>query len=154
MALPAHAALAAVLLVLHFFLRPVLVGWPGAPDLLLGGLLLAALHLRAGYAALLGTVLGLLEGAMALQGPGSLMIVYALAGYAASRCRDLLFSDARTFLFLYVAIGVWATQVGLALFGPPVLDLRLAAFEAPLSALATAVICWSGERMLSYLVVR
>lgn len=148
---PGPVALVALLLLLHFSLRPWLAGWAGAPDLLTGGLLVAALRLRAGYAAALGSVLGLLEAAMALRGLGTLMIVYALVGYAAARSRDLLFSDARAFFPLYVFLGVWVAHAGVALLGGG-LDPRLALLEAPMSAGLTAAVCWVAERAFSFLL--
>lgn len=143
--------LIAALLLLHFTLRPLLVGWTGAPDLLAGGVLLAALHARAGTAALLGGVLGLLEGAMALHGLGTSMIVYALVGYLAARSRDVLFSDARSFLPLYVFLGVWAAQAGQALLGGG-LDVPAALVGMPLSAASTAAVCWLAARAVSYVL--
>ncbi|MFQ5530396.1 MAG: hypothetical protein ACE5FP_08615, partial [Gemmatimonadota bacterium] len=55
------------LLLVHFFLRPRLMAFSAAPDLLVGGLLLAALRLRADHAAALGFTLGVLDAAMALE---------------------------------------------------------------------------------------
>lgn len=148
----AHGVLVATLVLLHLSLRPLLTGWTGAPDLLSGGLLLASLRLRAGHAAALGFGLGLMEAALALTGLGPTALVYTLAGYAAARSRDLLFSDERAFLPLFLGGGVWAVQGALALvggdLGPEVLFVA-----APLSALSTTVVCWIAERMLVRLLV-
>lgn len=143
-----YGALVLGLILLHFLLRPLLIGWPGAPDLLAGGLLLAALRLRAGWAAALGFVLGLLEGAMALEGMGSLMVVYTATGYLAARSRDLIFTDARVFLPLFLFLGVWAVQVavGAAAGLPPG---EAAVLGAPLTAVTTALVCWAGVRLVS-----
>lgn len=98
---------AAVLAVLHFLLRPWLLSWWAGPDLAVAALLLAALRLRAGRAAILGFVLGLLEGAMAMGGIGALPMAYAVVGYGASRSWGLFFADVRIFLPAYFFVGGW-----------------------------------------------
>ena len=148
---PARGLLVATLLALHLLLRPLLVGWPGAPDLLSGGLILAALSLRAGYAAALGFGLGVAEGALALVSLGPTALVYTLGGYAAARSRDLLFSDEPAFVPLFLFGGVWALQAGLALVRGE-LDPGLALLAAPLSAFTTALVCWVADRVLVRLV--
>lgn len=137
------ALLAAGLLVLHFLLRPLLAEWSVGPDLLAGGLLLAALDLRAGTAAVLGFVAGVLEGAMAGAGMSALSIAYALAGYLGARSWDLMFADARLFLPVYLVLGSWLLQVvpaGVA--AEPGLGWGLALLRGPASALLTAALCW------------
>lgn len=98
---------ATALVLLHFLARPYLLDWWAGPDLAVGGLLIAALHLRAGRAATLGFVVGLLEGAMALGGIGPLAMAYAATGYAAARSWGLLFADIRLFLPVYFFVGGW-----------------------------------------------
>ena len=83
------------LLILHFTFHRFFVQWPFLPNLLIGALLLAALRLRAGYAALFGFTLGVLEAAMGVEGLGTISIVFTLIGYLGARSRDLLFADAR-----------------------------------------------------------
>ena len=149
---PAYGVLVGLLIVLHFGLRPLFTAWPGSPDLLLGALLLGSLRLRAGYAAVLGFLLGLLEGAMALGGMGTLMIVYALVGYLTARSRDVLFSDSRTFVPLFLFAGVWAVhlvQAALSDAGP---SFGYALGMAPLAALGTALVCWVADRAVAYVM--
>ncbi len=144
----ALAIAVAGLILLHFALRPLLVRWPGSPDLLAGGLLLGAVGLRAGHAAVLGFVLGLMEASMALRDMGSLMVVYTLAGYAAARSRDLLFSDSPAFLPGFIFIGVWITQLAVAGLSSQGLDWTFALLLSPISAALTGLICWLTERAL------
>lgn len=144
-----HAVLVVGFVLLHFVLRPLLVRWPGTPDLLTGALLLAALRLRAGHAASLGFLLALLEGAMALSGMGPLMIVYTLVGYLAARSRDLIFTDARVFVPLYLFVGVWLSQVALAGLSGSVPSLGFGLLAAPATALSTSLTCWLGVRLLA-----
>lgn len=139
--------LVGALLLLHFALRPVLVGRPAAPDLLTGALLLAALRLRPAGSAGLGCAFGLLEGAMALGGLGISMVAYTLAGYGAARSRELVFTDARIFVPVYLFAGTWLVQAGLALaYGAASPEAVL--LWSPVSALLTSAVCWTGLRLL------
>jgi cell shape-determining protein MreD len=137
------------LIVLHFALRPLLVRWPGSPDLLAGGLILGALGLRAGHAAVLGFVLGLMEASMALKDMGSVMVVYTLVGYAAARSRDLLFSDSPAYLPGTIFLGVWVTQLTVAVLSSQNLDWTFVLFLSPSSAASTSLICWMTDRVLA-----
>ena len=91
----------------HFLFRPTLSSWEMSPDLLAGGLLLAALHVRAGTAAATGFTAGLLEATVALVDPAALAAVYAIVGYGAVRSWQLLFADARLFLPSFFFVGSW-----------------------------------------------
>lgn len=129
-----------VLLLLHFLLHPWLTGLPAGPDLLIGGLLLAALRVRAGAAAVLGFALGPLEAAMLLDDPGVYALVLTATGYVAARSRDVLFADAAMFVIVYLFLGTWITRVSLML----ILDgsVGWASFAgAGVNAVATAVVC-------------
>ncbi len=147
---PAHFVLVVSLLVLHFVFRPLLTGWSFGPDLLAGGLLLAALGMRAGYAAVLGLVLGLLEASMALAGMGTLMMVYGVAGFLGARSRDVFFSDSRTFVPTFLFIGVWLVEPAAALAVRSRVDVWFVLLLAPATAIATAIVCWIGERAVAY----
>ena len=147
---PAYAAVAIVMLVLHVLLRPLLQDLPIRPDLLTGGVLVGGLVLRAGSAALLGFVAGLLEAALGVGGLGRLTMVYTLLGYGSARSRDLIFADLQYFLFAYLLVGTWLTQLVLGAFaGSSTLTWAFAFVAAPLSALLTAVLGELGARAAS-----
>lgn len=139
--------LVAGLIILHFTFHRFFAQWPFAPNLLVGGLLLAALWLRAGHAALLGFLLGVLESAMGLEGMGTISLVLTLLGYVAARSRDLLFADARYYTAIYLFIGTWLGEIGLMAATPGGYDLLGALLFAPLSALGTAVVCGAVESL-------
>ncbi|MBA4158897.1 MAG: hypothetical protein H0X65_15670 [Gemmatimonadetes bacterium] len=101
----------AVLVILHFLLRVGLGLGELAPDLLVMALLLAARELRAGSAAALGLVLGILEGSVIPFALGSLPVVFTVLGYLGSRTRELFAGDSLVFLALYLFVGKWAADV-------------------------------------------
>jgi cell shape-determining protein MreD len=144
-----NAIVVALLVLLHFTFRPFLLAAPVAPDLLVGGLLLAALRLRAGYAALLGFILGLLEAAMALEGMGEVALVLAVVGYMGARSRDLLFADARYFVPAYVFAGTWLAQAGILLLVADTFEPVRMFVIGPGNAVLTALLCGIAERVVA-----
>lgn len=146
------STLAAVggLAVLHLLLHPLLTGWPVAPHLLAGGVLVAGIRMRPGSAALVGFALGLLEEALVLAGPGPLAAVYAVTGYLTARSWTLLFTDARPFLPVYLVSGGWALIVVNTWITSGDLTLSFSLLSAPVAALLTAVAAapavWSAAR--------
>jgi cell shape-determining protein MreD len=97
----------AVLVVLHFVLRIGLGFAQLAPDLLIVALLLAAREMRAGYAAGLGLLLGVLDGAVIPFNLGASALVLTLLGFAGGRSRELFAGDSSIFLALYIFAGKW-----------------------------------------------
>ena len=136
-------ALVAILVVLHFGLRPFLTDWPVAPDLLTAAVLLGALSLRAGAAAILGFSIGLLEEALALGG-GWTALLYTIAAYVGARFREIIFTDLRLFVPLYLFLGTWAIRLMLAALTSS-LDARTGLVIAPVDALLTTVVAGVAE---------
>ncbi len=97
---------------------------------------------------MLGFVLGLMEASMALKDMGSVMVVYTLVGYAAARSRDLLFSDSPAYLPGAIFLGVWVTQLTVAVLSSQNLDWTFVLFLSPSSAASTSLICWITDRVL------
>ena len=133
------------ILLLHFLFRPLLHALPVAPDLLTGGLLLATLHMRAGYAALLGFVLGILDAAIGLDGMGRISLVYTLSGYVGARSRDLLFADATYYVFAYLFVGTWLTRVALMVVTGTGFSVYGVLVNGGVVAALTALVCGSVE---------
>lgn len=139
----------AILLLIHFLFRPSLTAFIASPDLLIGGLLLAALRLRAGHAAALGFCLGVLDGAMALESSGTYALILLTIAFVAARSRDLLFADARYFVAVYLLLGTWLTRTALALLGTANPGILEAAGAALVTAMATTVVCATLESLAS-----
>lgn len=138
-----------VLLLVHFLFRPTLIEFGLAPDLLSGGLLLAALRLRAGHAAMLGFSLGVLDAAMALENPGMYALVLLTVAFAAARSRDLLFADARFFVAVYLLAGTWLTRTALTVLGTASPGILEAVGSALVTAVATTIVCATVDSLTS-----
>lgn len=132
-------AAALALAVLHFLARPLLVEWWGSPDLLAAAVLVLSMGVRPGTAAGAGFVLGILEEAVALGALGPLAIVYAVFGYLGSRSWDLVFTDTRLYLPLYLVFGAWMLIVANWWITPVDLTWRRMLLQAPVSALLTSL---------------
>lgn len=134
------AGCAVVLALLHFLFRPYLLQPWWMPDLLAAAVLVVALHLRASRAAVLAFALGLLEGAMALEGLGVLAAGYAAVAYAGARMWDLFYSDARLFLPVYLVLAGWVLLLVNAWTTMGELTWSFSLVRAPVAALGTALV--------------
>ncbi len=96
---------AAVLVVLHFFLHVGLGIGGAAPDLLVVALLLVSREVGIGGAAGVGFALGLLEDALSVLAFGVNSAAMALVGLAGGTTRDLFVGDSLAFLVSYFVLG-------------------------------------------------
>jgi hypothetical protein len=135
------AGLIAALVVLHFVLKIGLQLGVFGPDLLIVALLLAARRLRAGTAAGLGLVFGLLDGGAHPFVMGASAVVYCVLGYLGGRAKDFLQGDNPVTLLLYLFAGKFVFDAGLwlliatrgyapPLFGTLVLSVLAAVYAA------------------------
>jgi rod shape-determining protein MreD len=132
-------AVMAVLVVLHFYLRPRLWDPRLTPDFLVLALLLYAMRSRPGQAAVAGFVVGLVVDAVTPARFGAAMLAHTIVGYLAAWGRAVFFADNLLVNVLFVALGVWVRDLLLLLasgvFGPQL--LRELTIYAPVQALAT-----------------
>lgn len=105
----------AVLALLYFVLRVGLGLGALAPDLLLVALLLAARRMRAGWAAGLGFLLGVLDGAANPHTLGAGALVLSVLGYLGARSREVLAGDSPVLLASYLFAGKWLYDAGMYL---------------------------------------
>ena len=129
-----------ILLLLHFSLRPLL-GWRAELDFLTIALLIAAVRLRPGGAAVLGCLLGLVNDAMAPESFGASALAMTGVGFLASWLKAVFFADNIALNALMFFLGKWAIDLVRM-----VAERKLAGAElvqqlfvwSPLSALVTA----------------
>lgn len=82
----------AALVALHYSLRPLL-GWRAEPDFLIVALLIVAVRLRPGAAAILGFALGVVADALAPGHMGAAALSMSLVGFSASWLKAMFFAD-------------------------------------------------------------
>src|SRR4029079_9286374 len=93
----------AILIVLHYTLRPLLA-WRASVDFLIVALLLGAVRMRPGMGALYGSACGLLAGSCEVGGFGAAALGMSLIGFGASWLKAVFFADnlALNGFFLFI----------------------------------------------------
>ena len=129
-----------LLVVLHVVLRVGRGLEQLAPDLLIVALLLAAREIRAGYAAGVGLLFGILDGSLVPYHLGATAVVLTLLGFFGARSREVVAGDSLVFMAVYLFVGKWLFDTLLYLvtgeaFGPMAGYLVLV---SPLAALYAA----------------
>ena len=130
-----------VLLVLQFTVRPFL-GWRAPIDFLTIAVLLAAVRVRPGAAALIGLVLGLLADSLTPSAFGSGALALALVAYGASTLKAVFFADNAALSALFVFAGKWIFDVVYLVSERRVRGAELVVqllLWSPLAATATAI---------------
>jgi rod shape-determining protein MreD len=131
----------AILVVLHFSVRPLL-GWRAEIDFLLIALLLAAVRVRPGTAALLGFALGLTVDSLTPGAFGAGALALSIVGFAASWLKAVFFADNLALNGFFFFAGRWAYAVIYVLAEHQRRGIELAQeifVWAPLSAAVTAI---------------
>jgi rod shape-determining protein MreD len=99
-----------VLVVLQYTLRPFL-GWRAAPDFLIIALLLLAIRVRPGTAALIGLAMGLTADSLELHAFGAGALAMTSVAFAASWLKAVFFADDFMLNALFFFAGKWACDV-------------------------------------------
>jgi rod shape-determining protein MreD len=102
--------LCAVLIFLHYTLRPLLA-WRASADFLIIALLLASVRVRPGVAAVLGFIIGLASDSTALSAFGAGALAMTLIGYAWSRLKAVFFADHVLLNGFFLFLGKWAYEI-------------------------------------------
>ena len=100
----------AILVVLHYTLRPLL-GWRAAPDFLVIALLLVAIRVRPGTAAVFGFTLGLVSDSLDPHAFGAGALGMSVVGFAASWLKAVFFADDLALNAFFFFLGKWAFDV-------------------------------------------
>jgi rod shape-determining protein MreD len=136
------AAAFLVLVTLHYTLRPLL-GWRISPDFLVMAVLLMAVRMRPGAAAVLGFLTGLVADALIPAAFGAGALALAAIGYGASWLKAVFFADNVLLHASFFFLGKWAHDLVYL-----VAERRLSGMEivaqallwSPLAAAMTAVV--------------
>lgn len=93
-----------LLVALQFTLRPLL-DWRAGVDFLVIGVLVVAVRVRPGAAALAGFALGLMTDAMAPTSLGAATLALTVIGFGASRLKAAFFADDMFLNAIFVFVG-------------------------------------------------
>jgi rod shape-determining protein MreD len=99
-----------LLVVLHYTLRPLL-GWRAPIDFLVIAILLAAVRVRPGTAALLGFGLGLVTDSLNTAAMGAGALAMASIGFAASWLKAIFFADNLALNGFFFFAGKWVFDI-------------------------------------------
>ena len=131
----------AILIVLHYTLRPLLA-WRASIDFLVVALLLGAVRLRPGAAAVYGFLLGLVADSIVVSAFGAAALAMSVVGFAASWLKAVFFADNLALNGFFLFLAKWLFDLIFLLVGrrSPVSELGMQVFVwSPLSAAVTAV---------------
>jgi rod shape-determining protein MreD len=137
-----RAAIAfALLVLLHFTLRPLL-GWRAPIDFLLIAVLLVAVRMRPGLAAVVGFAIGLAADALTPAAFGSGALGLSVVAYLASWLKAVFFADNLALSAMFFFVGKWTFDalylVSERRLGGPDLVMQMLLWS-PLAATVTAL---------------
>jgi rod shape-determining protein MreD len=131
----------AILIVLHYTLRPLLA-WRASVDFLIVALLLGSVRIRPGAAAVYGFLLGLVSDSLAVSGFGAAALAMAIVGFSASWLKAVFFADNLALNAFFLFLAKWLFDLIFLIAGHRSggAELAMQIFVwSPLSAAATAV---------------
>ncbi len=134
-------AIMALLVVLHFYVRPRLWGSRVSPDFLLIALVLFAMRSGPGAGALAGFLVGLAGDALTPARFGAGALAHTLVGYLAAWSRAVFFADNLLVNAAFVAAALWVRDL-IVLLASGIDQRQLVAeltLYSPLQALSTGV---------------
>ncbi len=135
-------AVLALLVVLHFTVRPWLGDQRPAPDLLLLALMVYAIRARPGAAAVAGFTVGLLSDALTPVAFGAGALAYTVVGYLAAWGKAVFFAENLAVNAGFFFVGTWMRDL-LVLVGGGHVEGRQLLWQlllwSPLKAASTAL---------------
>lgn len=131
-----------ILVLLHFTVRPLLA-WRAEPDFLIVALLLMAVRVRPGMAALIGLVMGLAADSVTPVAFGAAALGMTVVGFGASWLKAVFFADNLALNGFFFFLGKWVFDLIRMLAERQLAGVELlmqAMLWSPLSAAFTAVV--------------
>lgn len=136
------AVMLVLLVALHFTLRPLL-DWRAGVDFLVIAVLLVAVRVRPGMAALVGLLVGIAVDSITPEALGAGALAMTIVAFSASRLKAAFFTDELGLNAIFVFIGKlafdWIAVVAEGRLSGMTMVWQLLAWT-PLSALATAAV--------------
>ena len=131
----------AILIVLHYTLRPLLA-WRASIDFLVVALLLGSVRLRPGIAAVYGFILGLVADSIGVSTFGAAALAMSVVGFGASWLKAVFFADNLALNGFFLFLAKWVFDLIFLIVGhrSQAADIAMQVFVwSPLSAAVTAV---------------
>ena len=135
------AVICAILIVLHYTVRPLLA-WNVSIDFLIIALMFGAVRMRPGLAALFGFALGLVSDSLSPGAFGAAALGMSVVGFGASWLKAVFFADNVVLHGFFFFVGKWAFDIVYVTAERRMHGVELATqmlLWSPLSAAATAV---------------
>ena len=128
----------AILLALHFYVRPRIFDGRAAPDFLFLALMLVAVRARPGLAAVAGFAFGMIGDALTPASLGAGALANTVVGYLAAWGRAVFFPDNVLVNAGLFAAGVWVRNA-----------IILLASDTPSGQLSSGLLVWAPLQALS-----
>jgi rod shape-determining protein MreD len=110
------AVICAILIVLHYTLRPLLA-WRTSIDFLIIALMFGSVRMRPGIAAFFGFVLGLVADSLSPGAFGAAALGMSLVGFGASWLKAVFFADNLALNGFFIFLGKWIFDLIFLLVG-------------------------------------
>ncbi len=140
-----------ILLILNYTLRPLLSWW-ASPDFLVIALLLVAIRVRPGTAAIIGFLMGLVMDAVSLQSFGASALGMSMVGFVASWLKAVFFADDLWLNAFFFFVGKWAFDIVFLIANHKVGGMELVREAVVRSPVAAAITAAAG--LIAILVLR
>ena len=140
----------AILIVLHYTLRPLLA-WRASIDFLIVALLIGSVRLRPGTAALYGFLLGLVSDSLAVSAFGAAALAMSVVGFAASWLKAVFFADNLILNGFFIFLGKWVFDLIFVIVGHRVHGAELLMQVVVWSSLSAAVTALVGVLAIALL---
>src|SRR3954470_9771870 len=144
------AVIYAILIVLHYTVRPLLA-WNASIDFLIIALMFGAVRMRPGLAALFGFALGLVSDSLTVGAFGAAALGMSIVGFGASWLKAVFFADNLALNGFFLFLGKWLFDVIFLVVGHRVHGAELAMQMFVWSPLSGAVTAGAGVAVLSLL---
>jgi len=144
------AAACAILIVMHFTLRPLLA-WRSSIDFLLIALVFGSVRIRPASAAVYGLVLGLAADSLSLGAFGAGALAATIVGFSSSWLKAVFFADNFALNIIFLFAGKWAFDLVYVLMARRMLGTEMLVQLVLWTPLAAAVTALSGVVIIAIL---
>jgi rod shape-determining protein MreD len=144
------AVICAILIVLHYTLRPLLA-WRTSIDFLIIALMFGSVRMRPGLAALFGFVLGLVSDSLSPGAFGAAALGMSMVGFGASWLKAVFFADNLALNGFFIFLGKWIFDLIFVMVGHRLHGVELLMQIVVWSSLSAAVTALAGVMAISLL---